>query len=982
MSIFLSFFLLLFLESPAPFFKALALPLKKQGIEYGKIEGSLLSGFTLHDVNYHNRLKVKSLTLKLDLHQLENRVLYIDTLRVNQVEIDKEFLASLVDTNGSSQPKKEANITLPFDKVVVNELELSLQNSSYAKYHVNHAKLKVKNFETDMKNKHKGEVFFMLDSNVSQINLDAKILNNNYELKATILGEQLFISPILREYNLTLLASPKFNIEAKGDMNNVDFSVNIEALKMSYNKINVNLKKFDLKGDTQPLAGKTAVKLLTNFDSSVARGELLSSAKFNFHDLEKSLNFEVKSELEGHDSYLNRILKEDNLTVIGGVPLQLTASGTMKKLKLQTNLSSTILYEKMQSKIDLKTQEIHLDLEKESVEGALVVNGQGKALAFGLKSKFLGSYMKPESLLSNSTLKLSKFNAFGLNLNQLTPLAVEVKSSQRGLDVDIRSKKLQAELLSLDYQHFNFRLKSAKIYPSNIVKLPKELKRKFVKLDVQGDLTLKEQYFSLKGLLQSNSNFQVNIDAYSKAKGLKVDVSTKHLQLLAKGDLKSKDIEANLEIDSLKKLQKELTSLYAFSPVDVEGGMVLKANLKGEKVEAKLSSSKLQFDGFAIEEVVVKGDYQNELLSIDKLNFKTTGFKDKRLNHNFYLNQKAFVQLGEEKKLLLDLHPKIFLKANGDEENLKALVQVEALMLGHPSYGTTKLSCDIDYLQEGGKKRIKGGVFLDKLRVFYESKFLDPSSDNDVVIVNKSQKSKASEDSFLKDTSIDLGIYAEDANYKTKDIDLGFDVHMKVQKAFEKPLKLLGKVQAINGRVEQAPKLFTVVDSTIVFQGREEINPLLDLTVEHELPDIVITISIHGNAKRPKLTFTSEPPLPKKDILSYLLLGVSTAGLSEGKGSLSREAQLFIMNQAARDLAYEVELDRVFIKDDGTGEGYAVQVGKKVNDKTMFVIENSKEGNSFILEYDVSKNIKVEVGQHQKIVPSQSIDIYFRRRFK
>ncbi len=1098
LTIFLSFLLLFILESPSSFFKAIEAPLKEQGIQYGKIEGSLLSGFILHDVNYQNLVKVKSVALKLDLHQLQNRVLYIDTLRLNQVEIDKEFLASLVDANGSTEPKNEANVTLPFDKVIVNDLELSLQNTSYAQYHVNSTLLRVKNFETDMKNKHKGKVFFMLDSNVGQINLDARILNNNYELKANILGEQLFISPILREYNLTLLASPKFDIEAKGDlkkvkfslkgdalnlkydeyraktealnldgyydlekqdvkvqfhskveanvakltmnvdafvnlndvnkslvfdletklkpkknllenslvkkeleqqniqihkfpsidvlakgdMKNVDFNVNIEQLNMNYDKINIDLKTFDLKGDTQPLAGKTNINLLTNFDSSVAGGELLSSAKFNFHDLEKSLNFEVKTDLEGHDTYLNTILKEHNLSIIGSVPLRLTASGTMKKLELQTKVSSTIVYEKMQSKIDLETQEIHLDLEKESVEGALNFNSKGKALVFSLKSKFSGTYMKPENLLSNSRLKISKFNALALNLNEFLPVNLEVGTSPQGLKVDVVSKKLQLELLSSDYNRFNFMLKSDKIYPSKITKLPKELKGKFVKLDFKGDVSLQEQYFNLKGLLKSNKKFKVNIDAFSKEEGLNVNLETKHLQLIAKGDLKSKNIEANLKIDSLKKLQKEFAALYAFSPVAVEGAIALKAKLKGEKVEAKLSSTKLQFDGFTIKEVLVETDYEKEFLSIDKLNFKTTGFKDESLNHNFYLNQKAFVQLGKEKKLLLDLHPKILLKANGNEENLKALVQVEALALGHPSYGSTKLSCDIDYLQEGNKKKIKGGVFLDKLKILYESKFLDPSTDNDVVIIDKNKKSKASEDSFLNDTFIDLGIYAEDANYKTKDIDLSLNVHMKAQKEFGKDLKLLGKVKEINGRVEQSPKLFSVVDSNIVFQGGKEINPLLDLRVEYELPDVLITINIHGNAKRPKLTFTSEPPLPKKDILSYLLLGVSTAGLSEGKGSLEREAQLFIMNQAARDLAYEVELDRVFIKDDGTGEGYAVQVGKKVNDKTMFVIENSKEGNSFILEYDVSKNIKVEVGQHQKIVPSQSIDIYFRKRFK
>ena len=193
---------------------------------------------------------------------------------------------------------------------------------------------------------------------------------------------------------------------------------------------------------------------------------------------------------------------------------------------------------------------------------------------------------------------------------------------------------------------------------------------------------------------------------------------------------------------------------------------------------------------------------------------------------------------------------------------------------------------------------------------------------------------------------------------------------------------MLGQVKEINGRVEQAPKLFTVVDSNIVFGGGKEINPLLDIQVDYELPDVLISILIHGNAKRPKINFSSEPPMPKKDILSYLLLGVSTAALGEGEGSLAREAQLFVMNQAARDFAYEVELDRVFIKDDGTGEGYAVQLGKKVNEKTMAIVETSKEGNSFILEYEVNKHIKVEVGRHQKTVPSQSIDIFFRKKFR
>ncbi|CAA6806957.1 MAG: Unknown protein [uncultured Sulfurovum sp.] len=603
-------------------------------------------------------------------------------------------------------------------------------------------------------------------------------------------------------------------------------------------------------------------------------------------------------------------------------------------------------------------------------------------MALNLESDFSGEYLNPKKLLSDSSLKISKFNALEINLGELTPLNLKILTSNEGLNLDISSKKLQTKLLSRDYNTFDFVMKSDAIYPHKIVKLPKELKGKFIKLDLKGDVSLKEQYFNVKGLLEANKKFKLEVDALSNREGLKATLFTKELEAEIKGDLKSKNINAKLKVDSLAKLQKEFLALYKFEPLKVEGGLRLNGTLRGEKVEATLVSEKLDFVGFAIGKLLIDAHYEKELLSIKKLNFETIGFKDSSLNQKFYLNQTALVSLGEEKKLLLDMHPKILIKGNGKEENLKAIVQIEDLPLGYPAYGKTRLSCDIDYIQTGSKKKIIGGIFLDKLRVFYESKFLDPSRDNDVVIVSKNKKLKELNDVFLNDTFIDLGIYSKEAEYKTKDIDLKFNTYIKAQKSFGKALKLLGKVDEISGRVEQSPKFFTVVDSSIVFQGREEINPLLDLTIEHELTDILITINVHGNAKRPKITFSSEPPLPKKDILSYLLLGVSSANLGKNQGSLGREVQLFIMNQAARDLAYEVELDRVFVKDDGTGEGYAVQVGKKINEDTMFIIENSTEGNSFILEYDVSKNIKIEVGQHQKTVPSQSIDIYFRKKFK
>ena len=1092
--IFLTLFSFFLLESPSTVLKLLQTPLKEQGIEYSKMEGSLLTGFTLHDVNYQNQVRAKTLQLKIDFKKLEERILYVDNLLVENLEIEENFLKSLIEDNSSTTSNSDANVSLPFDLVIANNIDLSVSNFNYDEYAIKQVKLHIDNFESDLKKKHKGSIELELDSNVAQAKFDAKIVNEAYVLRANIEGEQSFINRFLKENNVTLKSNPKvemlvngdmkaldyelevkelflkqneytlrskdlnskghYDLEtedlnanlltvinsnvakfkinaktevnlkdinsslhfdaklhlapktklfmqefqeqnitleslpyvdfiAKGNMKKTQFDLTLKGLKMRQNELALNLKDLNLKGDVSPLEGDTKVKLLTHFDSSVASGKVEGKTSLNFNDLNNTLKFDIDSQLDIETAYVNKFLVDSNVTLSGETPLSLTARGNMDALKVKLLTTSHLLTEGILSKIKLETNDVAINLKKEHIVGNVLFDSSAKNIALNLKSDFSGNYMNVEKLKTNTQINLLHFDAFGVNLSSLTPLNVKVNKNQNSALLTLNSKKIQLEARSNDLNSVTFQVNTGNIYPYKIVEVPPELDKKFIKLNLQGSGNIADAYLTLKGTIESNKKFKVNIDAVNDANGLNARLFSKELKISAKGDLKNKKIEAKIDIDSLKRVQKEFNLLYAFDIFPVEGAVHANAHLNGEKVKLTLQSPKLKFEGFNVEKVDINADYVESLININKLSFNTTGFKNASLNQNYYLNKKGFVHLGEKRDLLLDMHPKILIKGQGDSQNLKARVEVEALPLGHPEYGDMLLSCDIDYLQSQEKKKITGGIFIDKLNLFYESKYLDPSFDNDVIVLTKKDKGKKkTKDSFLEDTFIDIAIFAPDAKYVTRDIKLGFTVNVKAKKKFGKTLRMLGKVEEINGRVIQAPKLFMVVDSNIVFRGAKEINPLLDLQVDYELPDVLITIGIHGNAKRPKLTFSSNPPLPKKDILSYLLLGVSTASLGEGKGSLGREAQLFIMNQAARDLAYEVELDRVLIKDDGTGEGYAVQVGKKVQKDTMVIIENSKEGNSFILEYDVSKNIKVEVGQHQKTIPSQSIDIYFRKRFK
>jgi len=117
----------------------------------------------------------------------------------------------------------------------------------------------------------------------------------------------------------------------------------------------------------------------------------------------------------------------------------------------------------------------------------------------------------------------------------------------------------------------------------------------------------------------------------------------------------------------------------------------------------------------------------------------------------------------------------------------------------YPNYGNVILSTHINYEQNGEKKKIIGSVVLKDMKLFYESKFLDPANDSDMVVITKEDKKKKEDNSFLENTYIDVSIDARDAQYRTKDIGLTFRVGIKAKKEFGQNLGMLGKIHEMNG---------------------------------------------------------------------------------------------------------------------------------------------------------------------------------------
>ena len=89
---------------------------------------------------------------------------------------------------------------------------------------------------------------------------------------------------------------------------------------------------------------------------------------------------------------------------------------------------------------------------------------------------------------------------------------------------------------------------------------------------------------------------------------------------------------------------------------------------------------------------------------------------------------------------------------------------------------------------------------------------------------------------------------------------------------------LVGSLAPVRGYFEIFSKEFQLSGGDISFNGGT--NPNLNLELTNNGPNITAILKVGGNAKRPKLTFDSRPPLPQEEVLAQVLFGKSAASIS------------------------------------------------------------------------------------------------------
>lgn len=232
--------------------------------------------------------------------------------------------------------------------------------------------------------------------------------------------------------------------------------------------------------------------------------------------------------------------------------------------------------------------------------------------------------------------------------------------------------------------------------------------------------------------------------------------------------------------------------------------------------------------------------------------------------------------------------------------------------------------------------------------------------------------------------AIDLLIPRRAVRVQNDQIDVWAEGKLRVETSGER-LALLGRVTVNEGSVDFIGRSFVIdPESAIIFDGREGIDPLLDLSARYSLADVDLSalgktatasdhilLKVTGRLSKPRPDFTAVPELSQTDILAIIAVGFPVGG--DGSSSQSNTGRVgnMLMNlvsaQASRIIQDRLPVD-VFKVEAGADDisKSKITVGKRLlrdlvlSYNANFGAKDGENKNEAQLRYEITNNVQLE----------------------
>lgn len=194
--------------------------------------------------------------------------------------------------------------------------------------------------------------------------------------------------------------------------------------------------------------------------------------------------------------------------------------------------------------------------------------------------------------------------------------------------------------------------------------------------------------------------------------------------------------------------------------------------------------------------------------------------------------------------------------------------------------------------------------------------------------------------------------------------------------------KITGNISCVRGNFDFLGKLFALTRGIVFFGGGSISNPLVDIEMTYDTPDLVAHILVDGPVNKIRLSMSSDPSMPRDEILSRVLFGRSLNDLSrmEALQLAGAVAQLAGFGGGSGPLSFAkkalgVDVLRIGTANTGaenqtteeTGGGTTLEMGKYINDYIYMGVQQGFKADStaFIIEIELTPRTSFELRTEQ-----------------
>lgn len=300
----------------------------------------------------------------------------------------------------------------------------------------------------------------------------------------------------------------------------------------------------------------------------------------------------------------------------------------------------------------------------------------------------------------------------------------------------------------------------------------------------------------------------------------------------------------------------------------------------------------------------------------------------------------------------------------------EASVVVDKLTPVRMDMVTAMLSAKVDISGGAGGAKVKGGVNVGPVEVAIPNRIPPDATPIPVTMSGQPGATAAKPAPPAPAYPVDLDVAVDFPGrifVRGMGLDSMWAGNLRVKGTAAQP-EIGGAIRIVKGQLDFFGKNFNLARGEVTFLGSTPPMPMLDIEAKTEAEDITASILVSGSAARPSIDFTSDPAVPRDEILARVLFGQSVSSLTppqalqlaQAVATMSGAGGSLDFLGATRKLA---GLDYLGVKSTGQNIGQStVAAGKYVADGVYVEASQGLAGTSgaVSVEVDVTKNITIE----------------------